>query len=73
MDPLKTLRAKVAASTQSAVARELGVSRQYIQQVIDSERPLSDGLLERLGYERVTTYRRRKDAQNGSQRASRRA
>ena len=43
----------VEKSTQSAVARELDVPRQYIQQILSNERPISESLALKLGYMRV--------------------
>jgi transcriptional regulator with XRE-family HTH domain len=48
------------AGSQAALARHLGVSPQYLGDVISGNRPPGESVLEPLGYERITTYRRRK-------------
>lgn len=48
-----------AAGTITALAGELGVSKQFLSGVLLGKRPVSDNILAKLGIERVTTYRRK--------------
>jgi len=59
-NPLQTLRywVEVVGVPQIEIARVLGVSQQNLCDQINNRRPLSDSLLEYLGWERVTEYRR---------------
>ena len=47
------------AGSQSALAIKLEMSGAYLSDVLNENRPLSDDFLEKVGLERVTTYRRR--------------
>lgn len=53
------IRARVtAANSQGEVALDLGISRQYVNELASGKRPPGAKLLARLGYEKVTMYRR---------------
>ena len=54
---LKTLRDKVAASTQRAAAKELGVSASYLGDVLKGRREVGPSILRALGLEREVQYR----------------
>ena len=49
----KLVRAIKEAGGQRKLAREFGVPQQYISQMVNGERPLSDGILEKLGLRRT--------------------
>lgn len=56
--PIDTLKSKVSATSQSAVARELNVTRQLISQILLGQCGISDEMALKLGYEKV--YRRKR-------------
>lgn len=60
MNPTNLLRKMCAKRPQVAVAAELGVSPQYLNDVLNERRDPGDSILAPLGLERVVTYRRRK-------------
>lgn len=54
---LAMLRARVkAAGNQRDAAKALGISQQYLSDVLSGARPVSDRLLRRLGLRKVITY-----------------
>jgi plasmid maintenance system antidote protein VapI len=57
IDPLQMLKAECKKSSQSKVAKRLGVSRQFICDVLKGRRDITDRLLEGLGVEKRVTYR----------------
>lgn len=57
---MERLSKALESESQASVARKIGISPQYLGQVIAGDRPLSEKILAFLGYERVVTYRRRK-------------
>lgn len=57
---MERLSKALESESQASVARKIGISPQYLGQVIAGNRPLSEKILAFLGYERVVTYRRRK-------------
>lgn len=64
MDILATLRRQVdSAGSQKALAARLGVSPQYLNDVLLGRKEPGEGILEPLGLERVVSYRRRKNGQ----------
>lgn len=60
-NPIEMLKKKVAASSQSAVARDIGCSLPYLCMVLKGDRAPAGVILEYLDLERVEriTYRRR--------------
>jgi len=57
-DPIAMLRARLTADfNQSALADEMGISDQYLSEILRQKRPPSERILEFLGLERVVTYR----------------
>jgi transcriptional regulator with XRE-family HTH domain len=61
LNPLEALRSRVErAESQASLARELGVSPQYLNDVLAERRPPSERLLAALGIEIV--YRRKRPA-----------
>ena len=57
-NPILELKKRVAGSTQVAVAAELGVSTQYVCDVLRGTRQPGPKILTALGLERHVTYRR---------------
>jgi transcriptional regulator with XRE-family HTH domain len=57
-DPIAMLKAKLRTNTQQGLAKELGLSPQFLSDIVTGRRPPSIKLLEALGLERVVTYRR---------------
>ena len=56
-DLIDRLRAKCAeAGSQAALARQIGVSRMYINNILNGHAPISDTVLNGIGIERVVTY-----------------
>lgn len=58
MEPIDVLRKMVAASTQQAVADQLKISRQLVGMMVTEQRAVSDDVARKLGYEKVTVYRK---------------
>ena len=50
-------RLDLAGGTQTALARELGVSLPYLNDVLHGRRELAGKVLDALGLERVISYR----------------
>lgn len=63
---LELLAEEIAKTTASAVADQIGVSRQYINDLTKGRRPPSDSVLTFLNLERVI---REKDKHNGKAKA----
>lgn len=57
---LDLLNEKLAKLTKSQMARDIGVSRQYIGQVLAGDRPPGPLVLAYLGMEKQITYRARR-------------
>jgi transcriptional regulator with XRE-family HTH domain len=64
IDPIRILRESLNSSSQSAMARKIGISPQFLSDVLNEKRGPGDRILDYLGIEKVVTYRRRKG--NGS-------
>lgn len=47
------------AGSQSAYARSIGISPQYMSRVVHGKKPLTPAMLDALGYEKITLYRRK--------------
>jgi len=57
---LADLDKALASESQASIARKIGISPQYLGQVVAGKHPLSDKILRFLGWERYVAYRRRK-------------
>jgi plasmid maintenance system antidote protein VapI len=55
---LQTLLAKVHGSTQKKAAEELGVSSQFLNDVLRGRREISATLAKAMGYQRRTIFER---------------
>jgi len=60
LDPIEMLRQRCAGKAQSAVADEMGISPQYLSDVISRRRKPGQKVLKALGLERQVTYRRKR-------------
>ncbi len=54
---IQLLHNRCRASSQSAVADELGVSKQYLCDVLKGRRDLGQKMLDGLGLQRIVAYR----------------
>lgn len=43
--------------SQTKAAAKLDISSGYLSEILNSERPISDGVARKLGYERVVVYK----------------
>lgn len=50
---VKVIKTKAAMSSQSEVAKELGVSPQYLSDILREKRSVSEAVAAKLGFERV--------------------
>ena len=55
---IEELRAIARNSTQSAVAKEIGVSEVYVSEILNGKRPVGPKVLQFLGYTRETVIRK---------------
>lgn len=60
IDPIRLLRESLDGRSQSEMARKIGVSPQYLHDVLNERRGPGDKILTYLGIEKVVTYRKRK-------------
>jgi transcriptional regulator with XRE-family HTH domain len=44
--------------SQSQLARDLGVSISFLSKVLTGKTPVTDGIASKLGYRKVTTFRK---------------
>lgn len=58
-NPFDLLGSKLESQSASEIAREIGISRQYLHQVVNRHRPMGPKILEWLGIEKAVTYRKR--------------
>lgn len=58
-DLLDQLTDWVRKDSQTVVAKELGISRAFLNQVLHGKRGMSDTLAARLGWERATVFVKR--------------
>jgi len=58
MDPMKELERRVGKGSQAAIAREIGVTPQFISLIMKRQRPLSPKVLEYLGIREVKRFHR---------------
>lgn len=59
MDPIAILRKRAKNISQKALATELGISQQYLCDVLAGRREPGNSILEPLGLEKRITYRRK--------------
>ena len=57
-DPIKILQRKLRNTTQTALARELGISVSLLNDTLSGHRTPADKLLKALGLRRVVRYER---------------
>lgn len=57
-NPFELLGDRLQTQSASDIAREIGVSRQYLHQVAKGHRPMGPKILDWLGIERSVTYRK---------------
>lgn len=57
-DLYDALRAKIDTLGQAAAAKELGFTPQFLNDVMNGRRTLSERLVTALGYRRVVTFER---------------
>lgn len=61
MDPMSELRRRAAAAkSQTALAKELGISKAYLCNMLQGRADPGPAVLEALNIERVVSYRRKK-------------
>jgi len=60
IDPIRMLRESLDGGNQAEMARKIGISPQYLHDVLNERRGPGDKILAWLGIERVVTYRKRK-------------
>lgn len=71
-DPIVLLKARVdSLGTQAALAEEIGISAQYLSQILAGERDPSEKVLDYLNFEKVIMYRPRPAQPPTSERRSR--
>ena len=63
LDPVQILRKRCQGRQQKDVAAELGISPQYLCDVLAERKDAGEAILDPLGLERVVTYRRKKASQ----------
>jgi Helix-turn-helix len=56
-DPKEILRRRLDGKTQSALARELGIKRSYLSDILRGKRDAGPQVLRALGLTKVVTYR----------------
>ena len=59
-NPLIELRRLIESASQVDVAKQLGISPQYLSDVLNNRRQPGKAVLDGLGVERVLTYRRKR-------------
>ena len=59
-NPLIELRRLIESASQVDVAKQLGISPQYLSDVLNNRRQPGTAVLDGLGLERVLTYRRKR-------------
>ena len=57
VNPLKMLRERLADCTQADLADRIGISPQFLSEILHEKRNPSDTVLNFLGLEKVITYR----------------
>jgi len=59
MEPIKLLRQRLATRTQAALADELGISPQYLSDILNERREPGAKVLDALGITRISKYVRK--------------
>ena len=59
-NPLLELRHLLESRSQVDVAKQLGISTQYLSDILHDRRQLGKKILDGMGLERVVTYRRKR-------------
>lgn len=62
MEPYDELKARVDEHGPGAVAKQLGISRQAIWNILNGVHGIGDDLAETLGFEKIVVYRKRERA-----------
>ena len=57
-DPVEIILTRAEQTSQAQLARDFGVSRQYLNDVIKGRRPPSQGIIEALGLTQEIVYTR---------------
>ena len=60
LHPITVLMKRLETASYRELARELGFSAAYLNEVVHKRRPPSDNLAEALGLERIVTYRKKR-------------
>lgn len=61
-EPISMLEARLTPTfTQAALAEEIGISPQYLSEILRFKKPPSDLVLDFLGLEKIVTYRPKPD------------
>jgi len=58
MDPLEVIRKRLEGKTQKELAGELGISVQYLNDILAGRRSPGPTVIEALGLEKQVTYRK---------------
>ena len=61
-NPFDLLAERLELQSASEIAREIGVSRQYLHQVVNRDRTMGPKILAYLGIEKQVTYQKRNGA-----------
>jgi len=59
IDPLKLLQKELETCSQKDLAKRIGISQQYLNDMLKRHRRVYGKALDYLGLEEVTTYRRK--------------
>jgi transcriptional regulator with XRE-family HTH domain len=62
IDPIRMLRETLDGGNQAQMARKIGISPQYLNDVLSGKRGAGDKILAYLGLEKIVTYRKRRSA-----------
>jgi transcriptional regulator with XRE-family HTH domain len=62
IDPIRMLREILDDGNQAQMARKIGISPQYLNDVLNGKRGAGDKILAYLGLEKIVTYRKRRSA-----------
>lgn len=59
IDPIRMLRESLDGRSQAEMAKKIGISPQYLHDVLNERRGPGEKILDFLGLEKVVLYRRR--------------
>lgn len=65
LDPTTLIRNRLNGKTQTALAAELGITLQYLNDILHNRRAAGPQVLRALGLERVVSYRQRNAPDSG--------